>query len=49
MMMAGMAEQPPTNRFYTDLAIWWPLVSPPEEYEEEADESGACSARQRSP
>lgn len=25
-------------RFYTDLAEWWPLVSPPEEYEDEAAE-----------
>ena len=24
------------HRFYGDLAVWWPLVSPPEEYEEEA-------------
>jgi SAM-dependent methyltransferase len=23
-------------RFYTDLASWWPLVSPPEDYREEA-------------
>ena len=25
-----------TYRFYTDLAAWWSLISPPEEYEEEA-------------
>ncbi len=24
-------------RLYTDLASWWPLLSPPEHYEEEAD------------
>jgi SAM-dependent methyltransferase len=24
------------HRFYGDLAVWWPLVSPPEEYAEEA-------------
>jgi len=24
------------SRFYGDLAVWWPLISPPEEYEEEA-------------
>jgi trans-aconitate methyltransferase len=24
-------------RLYTDLAGWWPLLSPPEEYEEEAE------------
>ena len=26
----------PQHRFYTDLALWWPLVSPPHHYEEEA-------------
>ena len=31
-----MPEPPPTHRFYNDLADWWPLISPPEEYEEEA-------------
>ena len=31
-----MADPPPALRFYGDLAAWWPLVSPPEEYEEEA-------------
>jgi trans-aconitate methyltransferase len=25
-----------THRFYGDLADWWPLISPPEEYAEEA-------------
>jgi SAM-dependent methyltransferase len=25
-----------THRLYDDLAQWWPLLSPPEEYEEEA-------------
>ncbi len=25
-----------TLRFYGDLAVWWPLISPPEEYAEEA-------------
>ncbi len=24
------------HRFYGDLAPWWPLLSPPAEYEEEA-------------
>ena len=24
------------HRFYGELAPWWPLISPPEEYEEEA-------------
>lgn len=26
----------PEPRFYNELAKWWPLLSPPEEYEEEA-------------
>ena len=25
-------------RLYTDLASWWPLLSPPEDYEEEAEQ-----------
>jgi SAM-dependent methyltransferase len=29
-------SDPPALRFYGELAAWWPLVSPPEEYEEEA-------------
>ena len=24
------------HRFYGELAPWWPLISPPEEYTEEA-------------
>lgn len=24
------------HRFYDDLAVWWPLISPPEDYAEEA-------------
>lgn len=28
--------EPPALRFYGELAAWWPLISPPEEYEEEA-------------
>ena len=31
-----MADTAPAYRFYGDLAAWWPLVSPPEEYAEEA-------------
>lgn len=31
-----MSHQPHAHRFYGDLAVWWPLISPPEEYEEEA-------------
>lgn len=26
-----------TNRLYGDLAPWWPLLSAPEEYAEEAE------------
>lgn len=31
-----MPDPPTRLRFYGDLAPWWPLISPPEEYEEEA-------------
>ena len=31
-----MPDTPTRHRFYGDLAVWWPLISPPEEYEEEA-------------
>ena len=31
-----MTNPPATGRFYGELASWWPLISPPEEYEEEA-------------
>ncbi len=31
-----MTEQPDGYRLYSDLAGWWPLISPPEEYAEEA-------------
>lgn len=31
-----MSDLPTTYRFYGDLAGWWPLISPPEEYAEEA-------------
>ncbi len=31
-----MSHHPATHRFYGDLAVWWPLISPPEEYQEEA-------------
>ena len=31
-----MSDEPTTHRFYGELAVWWPLISPPEEYEEEA-------------
>ena len=31
-----MPERPSEHRFYGDLAGWWPLISPAEEYAEEA-------------
>lgn len=31
-----MPQPPPEYRFYGDLAGWWPLISPPQEYAEEA-------------
>jgi SAM-dependent methyltransferase len=36
--MVGMSDEPPDPeyRFYGELATWWPLISPPEEYLEEA-------------
>ena len=30
----------PTHRFYADLARWWPLISPVEDYAGEAAEFG---------
>jgi SAM-dependent methyltransferase len=34
--MATMGARPAEYRFYGELAHWWPLVSPPQEYVEEA-------------
>lgn len=31
-----MTDTPGPHRFYGDLAVWWPLMSPPAEYAEEA-------------
>ncbi len=31
-----MTDIPPDSLFYGDLAVWWPLISPPQEYAEEA-------------
>jgi SAM-dependent methyltransferase len=35
-MMAGMTGAPGEYRLYRDLAPWWPLISPPQEYAAEA-------------
>lgn len=39
-----MTDSPPTFRFYGELAEWWPLISPPEEYTEEAAFAGQLLA-----
>ena len=31
-----MAAESTSHRFYGDLAEWWPVISPPAEYREEA-------------
>ncbi len=31
-----MSDEPAQHRLYTDLAVWWPLISPPAEYQAEA-------------
>ena len=31
-----MSSETARYRFYGDLAVWWPLISPPEEYKEAA-------------
>lgn len=36
-----MSTSPVEHRFYGELAEWWPLISPPEEY---ADESGFAAS-----
>lgn len=41
---AAMADSP-GYRFYDDLATWWPLISPPEDYAVEADEVAALLSR----
>lgn len=35
----GTMSSEPAPRMYTDLAPWWPLISPPDEYVEEAGEA----------
>lgn len=32
---------PPEHRLYGDLARWWPLISPPQDYEEESAFAGS--------
>ena len=39
-----MSEQPGDNRFYGELASWWPLISPTDEYAEEAAFIGSVLA-----
>src|SRR5688500_11598693 len=39
-----MPEPPASYRFYGDLATWWPLISPPAEYAEEAAIASAMLA-----
>lgn len=39
-----MTDAPASYRFYDDLAAWWPLISPPEEYTEEAAYTGSLLA-----
>jgi SAM-dependent methyltransferase len=34
--MSGMTDESTRYLFYGDLAAWWPLISPPEDYAEEA-------------
>ena len=29
-----MPDEEVRHRFYEELAVWWPLVSPPEDYRE---------------
>lgn len=37
-----MTGMPTEHRFYGDLAVWWPLISPPEEYAEEAADAATA-------
>ena len=44
-----MAADQAGYRLYQDLAAWWPLISPPEEYAEEAAFAGRLLRRARRP
>ena len=39
-----MIGDPGGHRLYTDLAPWWPLISGPQEYAEEAEMAAAILA-----
>src|SRR5690625_4769497 len=39
--MAGMADLPTGYRLYDQLAAWWPLISPPEAYLDDAAQASA--------
>src|SRR5215470_7109022 len=39
--MMRMTGNPAEHRLYSDLAPWWPLISAPEEYTEEAATAAA--------
>ena len=45
----GMAGEEDGYRLYQDLAEWWPLISPPEEYAEEAAFAGQVLRRATRP
>lgn len=40
-----MTGSPSSYRFYGELARWWPLISPPEDYTEEAEFSASLMQR----
>jgi SAM-dependent methyltransferase len=42
--MLSVGQDAPRHRFYGELAAWWPLISPPEDYEEEAAEVSSLLA-----
>lgn len=41
---AGMSDPSPRPLMYGELAEWWPLLSPPEDYAEDADTAAALLA-----